>query len=163
MTGEPMRLQLSKKGLTQEETEAFVEKGQQVYGPFAPYPLKLSPGRSQRRDGSKWKNKPGFVNLPRQLPRVRGVGEVSREERERALLRVSKHVWGEERIGTLEEMDHCLRLVMAIPRSHAIAYHKRMCDEFARWITYCPTGRGTVGAARKAYHKALQFMRVMTP
>lgn len=141
---------LALKGATAEEIEETAKRGRERYGPFAPYPVKMSP-----RD-VKFKTRD-------ELPRIAGVGDVDREQRLEALRRLSLHVTGEEPITEFAELDAVSRVLMQVPRAHAVAFHKAICDRFAEWITYVPCGRGTLGAQRKAYMKSLQFLRVMRP
>ena len=145
---------------TTEELVEQIRRGQEEYGVVAPYPLGLTPGRSLV-DGVRAKKRGLASGL--KLPRVGGVGDVERERRVEALHRLAEHAWGEREIGSFEEMDECVRLAMAVPRPHAVMYHRRICQEFERWMGYCPNGRGAFGQVRNAYKKALQFLRAMEP
>jgi hypothetical protein len=98
-----------------------------------------------------------------ELPRVMGVGEVDRAERLEAIRRLGLHVCGEEKIETLEDMDGLVRLMMATPKAHALEYHRKVVEVFREWVGYMPSGRGTMGAQRKAYMKALEFLEALRP
>lgn len=142
----------------EEAFEGAVRAGQEKYGAFAPYPATQTPR-------GKWRRKPNgdTLNFGLQLPRVAGVGEVRRDQRLEALNRLAQHVTGENPITEFDELDAHCRLLMQVPRAHAVAFHRHMVNAFREWVSYAPCGRGTVGSSRKAYLKALQFLEVLRP
>ena len=142
----------------EERFEQVVRRGQERYGAFAPYPTDYTPK-------GKWRRKRGgeILNWGLTLPRVAGVGEVTRDQRLEALNRLAQHVTGENPITEFAELDAHCRLMMQVPRAHAVAFHRHFCQAFREWVSYAPCGRGTVGSARKAYLKALQFLEVLKP
>jgi len=134
----------------QEELERCAREGEAKYGPFAPYPCRMSP-------------KDGKFRKVENLPRIAGVGEVDRQERLEALNRLALHCSGEEPILEFGELDRCARVLLQIPRAHAVVFHRNIVEALDNWIKYMPCGRGTVGAQRKAYMKARQFISVLKP